>query len=263
MNLTTLSLIKRLASASACLLIVASVASAAEWGTLKGKFVLDTAAPEPLALKNTDKDGCNKFPLVDEGIVAGKNNELANVFVYLRTKAKEVAPSYAEQKGSEVILDNKNCRFEPHCVIVTTDQKLVVTNSDPFAHNSNITPFKPANKPENPLIPAGGKFEKVFKAGEALPINVSCNIHPWMSAKMLIRDDPYAAISAADGTFEIVDLPAGKELEFQFWQESGGNVAAASFKGGKSDTKGRFKLKIKAGDNDLGEIKVPLKSIKK
>jgi hypothetical protein len=249
--------------AIAGLLVGAAAGTAADWGTLKGKFILEGAAPAPTPLKGTEKDGCNKFKLLDEGIIVGANNELGNVFVYLRSKSPSVAPSYTEQKGTDVILDNKDCRFEPHCIIVTTAQKLVVTNSDPFAHNSNITPFKPANKPENPLIPAGGKFEKEFKAGEALPINVSCNIHPWMSAKLLIRDDPYAAVSAADGTFEIVDLPAGKELEFQFWQESGGNVAGASFDGGKSDTKGRFKLKIKPGENDLGEIKVPLKSVKK
>lgn len=249
--------------AMAGLLVAVATSTAADWGTLKGKFVLEGVAPTPAPLKGTEKDGCDKFKLLEEGIVVGDKNELANVFVYLRTKAPKVAPSYDDQKGAEVTLDNKNCRFEPHCVIVTTDQKLVVTNSDPFAHNSNITPFKPANKPENPLIPAGGKFEKTFKSGEALPINVGCNIHPWMSAKLLIRDDPYAAISAKDGTFEIVDLPAGKELEFQIWQEAGGNVASASFDGGKSDTKGRFKLKIKPGDNDLGEIKVPLKSIKK
>jgi hypothetical protein len=36
-----------------------------------------------------------------------------------------------------------------------------------------------------------------------------------------------------------------------------------AFQGGKADSKGRFKIKLKSGSNDLGEIKVPLSALKK
>ena len=42
-----------------------------------------------------------------------------------------------------------------------------------------------------------------------------------MSGWVIARDNPYVAVSKADGTFEIKDLPAG-ELEFLAWHERPG-----------------------------------------
>ena len=91
-----------------------------------------------------------------------------------------------------------------------------------------------------------------------------CNIHPWMKGYIIPRDDPYVTVSAADGTFEIKNVPAGATLEFQLWHERCGylkSVEAAT--GDKASTRGRIKIKIAAGDNDLGEIKVPASILKK
>ena len=84
-----------------------------------------------------------------------------------------------------------------------------------------------------------------------------------MGGYVIVRKDPYAAVSDKDGKFEIKDLPAGKELEFVLWQEKPGYLKNATFKGGKTDTRGRFKIKIKPGDNDLGDIKVNASMFKK
>ena len=95
---------------------------------------------------------------------------------------------------------------------------------------------------------------------------VGCNIHTFMGGKLLVRKSPYAAVSQADGKFEIKNLPAGKELEFQFWHEKKGNLKEVALKGatgGKADTKGRAKIMIKAGSNDLGDIKLPASLFKK
>jgi len=45
-------------------------------------------------------------------------------------------------------------------------------------------------------------------------------------------------------------VPAGVELEFQVWQEKSGFVEARDWK------RGRFKMTLAAGKNDLGEVKV-------
>ena len=63
-----------------------------------------------------------------------------------------------------------------------------------------------------------------------------------------------AAVSGTDGSFEIADLPAG-QLELQFWHEKAGYLGEMRIGGKKENvSKGRKKLKIAAGDNDLGEI---------
>ena len=59
-----------------------------------------------------------------------------------------------------------------------------------------------------------------LRQGETgLPVSVTCNIHPWMKAYAVFREDGYVAVSSGDGTFEIPDLPAGEPLEFQVWHE--------------------------------------------
>ena len=47
------------------------------------------------------------------------------------------------------------------------------------------------------------------------------------------------------------------------WQENSGYLKNATFKGGKADARGRFKFKIKPGENDLGDIKVSRSVFKK
>ena len=66
---------------------------------------------------------------------------------------------------------------------------------------------------------------------------------------LLPREHPYVAVSALDGTFKISKLPAG-ELEFQVWHERVGYLATPSWK------RGRLKMTIKPGVNDLGTIEL-------
>ena len=70
------------------------------------------------------------------------------------------------------------------------------------------------------------------------------------------------AASNANGEFVIENLPAGKPLEFQLWHEAKGNLKSLTVKGAKVDTKGRMKITIKPGVNDLGTIKIKPSSLK-
>ena len=196
-----------------------------------------------------------------EKVVVDKDNNLANVVVYVRDKTVEVSPAYKDSEKDEVILDNKGCHFEPHVVVLRTTQKLKIKNSDPIAHNTKADLLK--NPSFNDLIPADQNMEKAnLTTEESLPMNVSCSIHPWMGGIIAIRTNPYTAVSQSDGSFEIRDLPVGKEIEFQFWQEKAGNLKNIAGKAVKVDSKGRAKIMIKPGDNDLGDIKVPADLLK-
>lgn len=235
-------------------LLVASSVRADEWGTLKGRFVLggDAAVPAPLTV-DKDVEICGKHNLVSEEMVVGGDRGVANVVVFVRDKKVKVKPELeAAAKSVAPVLDNLNCRFEPHVLFVQVGQELTIKNSDPVGHNSNIATVK--NAPSNNLIPASGQVKTTFKTDEAVPAQVTCNIHPWMKGWIVVRGNPYAAVSGTDGSFEIADLPAG-QLELQFWHEKAGYLGEMTI-GGKKEkvSKGRKKLKIAAGDNDLGEI---------
>ena len=49
------------------------------------------------------------------------------------------------------------------------------------------------------------------------PIAVKCDAHPWMHAYWLSMDQPYYAVTDADGNFKITDLPPG-DYEVEVWQ---------------------------------------------
>jgi plastocyanin len=231
----------------------AASAVADEWGTLKGRFVYggDAAAPSALTI-DKDVEVCGKHKLVAEELVVGEDKGVANVVVFVRDKKVKVKPELeAAAKQVKPVLDNQNCRFEPHVLFVQVGQEFVIKNSDTAGHNSNIGSIK---SPSNDLIPAGGQVTKKFAADEAVPAQVTCNIHPWMKGWIVIRDNPYAAVSKADGSFEIADLPA-EEVELQFWHEKAGYIGEMTINNKKEEVKkGRMKKAIKAGDNDLGEI---------
>ena len=249
-----MTIASRLALVSAFLLAAALPARGDGWGTLKGRFVLGGDAADPTALTvDKDVEVCGKHKLVAEELVVGDDKGVANVVVFVRDKKVKVKPELeAAAKEAKPVLDNLNCRFEPHVLFVQAGQDLVIKNSDSVGHNSNIATVK--NAPSNNLIPAGGEVTAKFTTDEAVPAQVTCNIHPWMKGWLVVRDNPYATVSAADGSFEIADLPA-EEVELQFWHEKAGYLGEMTI-GGKKEkvSKGRKKMKIAAGDNDLGEI---------
>ncbi len=247
-----------LTAAVAVVVLSGSSALAAGWGTITGRFVLDGATPAPVKINvNKDEEVCGKHNLVDEGLVVGKDGAIEGVAIYLRTKMVPVHPDYEKTANATIGLDNKNCRYEPHVIVLRNTQTLQLKNTDPVGHNVKIDSL--INPPINVLIPAGAEAPVKFPMEEGLPVKVGCNIHPWMGGWIIMKSNPYAAVTGKDGKFEIKDAPAGTPLEFVFWQEKSGYVKDVTFKGGKADTKGRFTLTLKPGVTDLGDIKVPVK----
>ena len=207
-----------------CLFVfaLASQCPAAEWASLKGRFVFDGTPPSPVEITaDKDVEVCGKHKLVNEELVVSDDKGIENVVLFVRSKGVTVHPDLEDgSKADPVVLDNKDCRFQPHVGFVQTGQTLTIKNSDSVGHNSNIATMK--NSPSNSLVPSNGSSDVTFSSDEAIPASVTCNIHPWMKAYLVIRPNPYGVVSGADGSFEIENLPVGEELEFQLWHEKGG-----------------------------------------
>lgn len=228
-----------------------------EWGTLKGKFVYDGKL-DPVEIKPTkDVEFCGKHKIIDETLVVGKDGGVRDLFVFLylgrSEKKPDAHPSYAKSAKAKIELANKGCSFGPHAVLLRTTQTLSMTNPDEVAHNTKIDCFK--NTPINPLIPAGGKLDQKFEIAESLPVPVGCNIHPWMTARMLVKDHPYMAATDANGEFEIKNVPAG-DWTFRFYHERAGYVQKVTIDGKKSTwLLGRKKLSFANGETtDIGTV---------
>jgi hypothetical protein len=225
-----------------CLLSAAPLLAADGWGNLKCRFVYGDGPPLVVAPAAPGQP-------VDESLVVGANTRgVANIVVWVRTKSVSIHPEVPALSDSPVDWQWRASRLDPHVICLRVGQKLVVKNDGPTGHALQADTFR--NLPRGLVIAPGKSETIVFSEPEPLPIRVTC-IHPWERAWIVVRDNPYVAVTAADGAFEIAKLPA-KELEFQFWHERSGWLVA------KPDwIKGRVKLKIAAGETtDLGTVQL-------
>ncbi|MCB1147529.1 MAG: hypothetical protein KDK38_12070 [Leptospiraceae bacterium] len=235
-------------------LFLLSPLQSAEWGTLTGQFIYtDKISPSAKLDVSRDQEICGKFgdQIVDESFVVGKNGGLQNVFVFLRELKlddSQIHASYQELPAA-VTVQNKGCIFQPHVAgLWVNRQKLEAVNQDLCAHGFQVKAYR--NNSLNQLLPPGAKMLHEFEQGEKLPLRMSCSIHPWQEGWLVALNHPYFATSDETGQFTIKNLPAG-DWEFQLWHEKAGYLVARD-----EWKRGRMKLKIKAGNNDLGVIKV-------
>lgn len=245
----------------ALLLICVPVLSA---GDLKMQFIFDGDVPAPSPIDpNRDAEFCGQHNLVKENFVVDPDSKgIKNIVVYVYTgRGGSDLPELPAGDETKV-LANKNCRFEPHIVIAQVGDTLKVTNPDPIGHNANMNFIR--NKPANPMIPAGQSKSVELTEPEPAPIQVDCNIHPWMRAYVLVMDHPYAAASDKDGNLVIKDLPNG-ELTFRVFMEAADRGAFNEVEvGGKTQKwrRNRFEVDIKDGVNDLGVVKIKPSQVK-
>lgn len=224
------------------------------WGTLKGKFVYAGDAPAPSFLTaSKDIDVCGQQVPDQQLVVDSATKGVSNILVFARKVSRVNKPEGAAEEAKPVLFDQKKCVFLTHVLGTEVKTPLEFKNSDTVAHNSSFSPGG-LNAGTNPNLTPNATSMYKFAQAMAAPAPVTCSIHPWMKAYVIARDDPYFAVTAPDGTFEIKDLPAGEDIEFQVWHElaPGGLVAKSAW------TKGRFKLKVPAdGVEDLQTIEVP------
>lgn len=220
-------------------------ALAEEWGTIKGRFLLGGAVPATTELKaDKDVEVCGKHKLMNEELAVGADKGIANVVVFIRDEKIKINPELANAAKQPVVLDNKDCRFDPHVIAVQTGQELVIKNSDTVGHNVNVACLK--NSPFNQIVPAGQTISTTFKVEEPRLVQAACNIHPWMKGWIVVRSNPYVAISKADGSFEISGVPAG-EVEIVMLHEKAGYIQKYSVNGKAEEAKkGRKKVTVSA-----------------
>ena len=207
--------------------------------TLKGKIVYTGPLPklDPLItkmalakIKPDDEKVCMPAKMPDDRFLVGTNGGLANVFVYLERAPRGVKVPAPEGEKTRRDFDQEVCRFKPHAMVIRVDgEEVFVVSGDPIPHNTRTSPIR------NPLFnevisPKNRKgLQLPYTKRETAPLKVSCDFHTWMSAYHLPLDHPWAAVTDADGSFEIKDLPAGMDLRFKIWHEAKGEFLDSGY----------------------------------
>jgi len=198
------------------------------WGTLKGRVVFDGTPPEPKSIDTSAKDPtvCAKSPHKSERLVVdseSKGVRFAIVYIPKPTKVSPEAKSSAAE--TSVDFDQKECTYEPHVIAVMKGGKIQLKSSDPINHN--IDAKLRVNAIFNSILQPNSKAEYSPRAAERGPIEVTCDIHPWMKAYWLVSDSPYFAVTDEKGNFEIKNVPAGGQ-KLVVWQEAANYVTPAA-----------------------------------
>jgi plastocyanin len=119
-----------------------------------------------------------------------------------------VAPMHA-------VLQQKNKMFEPHLLVVTKGSTVEFPNRDPWFHNV----FSLFN---------GKRFDLgLYEAGTSRTVHfdregvsyIFCNIHPEMSAVVVVLASQYFAVPNKQGEFSIASVPVGRYM-LHVWNEN-------------------------------------------
>jgi len=239
-----------------------TVVTGTGFGTLKGKFVFGGTAPSRELVSTGGKDAvaceAKGHPVLSyDLIVDSATKGIRNVVLFAqKIKSKRVSESMAKVAETPVEFDQKWCEFTSHILPIQVKQPLVIKNSDPVAHNTNLQPTGDASA--NPLLSQGQTYDHVFKREQREPIVVTCNVHPWMKAYIFPRANPYVAVTNEKGEFTLPEVPAGEDIEFMIWHETVGFVPLDGWPGGRKTIRVAAEEGGQAqAANDLGTITVP------
>jgi plastocyanin len=213
--------------------IADGAASTGGVGSVKGVVLFEGDFQKiPAIVATKDPAVCAKNPIANERLVVSSGGGVANVFIYLEKKPKGAD---FEASTEPLVFDQKGCVFLPHSLAIRVGQTVNVLSDDAVAHNTHTFPLR--NTGFNQVVQPNDRtgIPLVYTKPEKLPVQVKCDIHPWMEAYHLPLDHPFVAVTDADGKFEITGLPAGTH-EFRIWQQEAGYLER------------KYKVEIKGGE---------------
>lgn len=127
----------------------------------------------------------------------------------------ETAPATAlERPPRRAAIDQRNETFVPHVLAVTAGTTVDFPNSDATYHNV-FSLSRAASFDLGRYAQGRSKSVRFDRPGI---VRVFCDIHSHMSAFVLVFNHAYFAVTAADGSYRINDVPPG-EYAVTVWNE--------------------------------------------
>ncbi len=149
--------------------------------------------------------------------VHGDSTDNSNAVVWLTPLTVSVSyggETPARPASQHLRLVQKNKRFDPHILVVPLGSIVQFPNLDPFFHNV-FSLFE------------GKRFDLgLYEAGTTRTVNfnapgicyIFCNIHPEMTAVVVVVKTPYYAVSKRAGEIVIPNVAPGR-YELHVWHE--------------------------------------------
>ncbi|TAK07805.1 MAG: carboxypeptidase regulatory-like domain-containing protein [Candidatus Manganitrophaceae bacterium] len=224
-------------------------------GTVTGKVVLKGTPPPPriyhlIFSPNIDlcgriSDGKGNRLLRDFQVAS--DGGLKDVVVAIVGVEKGKLFSYTPEATIE------NCRIVPFVTPIRNNHPFTMINKDPIAHDvqgytlKDDYTFAMFNKPLTPETIASKTIR--LRKGHYI-FRTQCGVHDYMQSWGIAIGNPYFAVTAADGSFTIPDLPPG-EYDVIAWHPHMKVLAKPI----RVEANGKVDLNF---EFDSEEIKIPL-----
>lgn len=138
-----------------------------------------------------------------------KEHDFSGVVVWLEPLVgMPAAPDSISRRLKPVAMLQKHKMFVPHLIAIPVGTAVAFPNADPIFHNV-FSSFS-GQVFDIGLYPPGTSRSVVFKRPGV--VRVFCNIHPAMSAIILVMRSRYFATTDTQGNFTITDVPPGDYL---------------------------------------------------
>jgi plastocyanin len=185
-------------------------------GTIAGKVRLKGVSQKFDQMMCTqDNRTCGKMKNSPR-LTVGKNGGVADAIVYLEgiSKGKKF------QDDQPCLIDQHNCEYHPHTLVVPVGRSIQIVNNDAILHN--VHTYEAVKEPKtvfNIAQPIKGVKSTTRPLTKPGLINLTCDAgHPWMSGTIMVAAHPYYAITDKNGDFSLSDVPPGS-YTLHMWHE--------------------------------------------
>jgi len=206
-------------------------------GKITGTVKLAGDVPAAKTLKvDKDQATCGHDDIPSEALIASADSAVKNAIVSITNISK----GKKFEAGSPTI-DQKACKFIPHIAMIPQGSSIELLNSDDVMHNLHSWSMK--NTAFNEGVAGHGNISKTFEFPET--IKITCDVHKWMTAWLIVQENPYYVLTDENGKYTLEGVPAGT-YTVQAWQESLGKTTQEVTVSAGGEATADFAMEIKA-----------------
>jgi hypothetical protein len=185
-----------------------SAAASAPVGRIHGTVTLVGSIPaarsEAVA---KDTDVCGRSVQLTR-LSVGRDNGVQNAFVYL----DGIESSAPVTPAASLTIEQKGCEYAPHAMMLHAGAGVDIVNGDAILHNVHAKQMTADGLQTvfNIAQPVRGTRTKVDTPLKPGIVALTCEAgHPWMTAYILVSDNPFATVTTADDGSQSKTCPRG------------------------------------------------------